>query len=236
MKVLVSYVRAVCVLMLLSSSGVNAQDNAYCGNAFVNPRGWGPFDYLDPMEHANQRHIPTLEKHHFGPDVRAGRRGMSGKYDVIPDLDFILRACPNHHPALSVVLKHHVKKRPQVAPDKTAECYIQRAVQFRPDDGTVRMLAGIYYARSGVNDKALEAYSEGLALLPDSAELHYNIGLLYTKLGRLHEANEHAVRAYMLGAQLPGLKRKLIRLDAWNPDIVEPEAVNPVAENDEQPG
>ncbi len=234
MRLSLSRFHAALLSGLLISSAVNAQEGAICGNPFVNPRGWGPWDYLDPMDRANPRHIPILEKHHFGPEVRAGRRGMNGNADVLRDLRYILQACPNHHPALNVLLQYFLKTNRQVPVIDSPACYLDRARRFNPKDGNVRLLAGIYFARSGENEKALEAYREGLSLMPDSLDLNYNIGLLYAKLGRLAEANEHAVRAYQLGAQLPGLKRKLIRLDAWNPDIAEPQPAGPVAESGEE--
>ena len=96
---------------------------------------------------------------------------------------------------------------------------------FDPGDGVIKMLAGIYYSQTDRKDLALEKYKEGLQLMPDSAELNYNIGLLYSELGQWSKANEHAVKAYSLGSQLPGLKRRLIRNDAWNPDILESQVV-----------
>ncbi|MBT8144918.1 MAG: tetratricopeptide repeat protein [Gammaproteobacteria bacterium] len=206
------------ILAILLAGNAVAQQTGLCGNAFVNPFGWGPFDYLNPIDHATKENIPTLEKHHFNINVQMGRsQGQTGS--ILGDLRFILRACPNHHPALNVLIKYHVRNQPLVPPTESVSCYLERASQFNPEDGMVYMLKGIYLARTGKNEQALTAYQRGLELVPDAADLHYNVGLLYAELGRLEKANEHAVRAYTLGAQLPGLKRKLIRLDAWNPDI-----------------
>jgi hypothetical protein len=45
--------------------------------------------------------------------------------------------------------------------------------------------------------------------MPNSAEVHYNFGLLYVATGELDLAVEHANRAYGLGFPLPGLRRML---------------------------
>lgn len=218
---------AAALLVAASSANAN-EDVSLCGNPFHNERGIGPFDYLDAAARSNPHQIPTLEKHHFNMDVRTGRRGQSSS--VLKDLDFILAACPNHHRALYTLINYHLKNEPIVPFSKSASCYIERAARFNPADGTVQMLAGIYHARLRKYEAAHESYRNALALIPDSSELHYNLGLLYLKMQQPQMANEHAVTAYRLGAQLPGLKRQLIRSGAWNPDAV-PVAVedDPVA-------
>ena len=54
-----------------------------------------------------------------------------------------------------------------------------------------------------------EQYEQAIALMPNSPEPHYNLGLLYVDLGDLTKAAEQADRAYALGYPLDGLKRKL---------------------------
>lgn len=199
-----------------------AQQVSACGNPFNVPhRLW---DYTDAADRRNPQGIPLIERNHFNLDVQMGRRGQTA-YDVKKDLDFILRHVPNHHRALHVLMKHHLRFRPDVPQYSSPLCYLERAKMFRPQDSAVRMLMGIYYAQTENDQQALEEYREGLRLDPDSVELHYNLGLLLADIGQLEQANMHAVRAYQLGWQLPGLKRKLIRLKAWNPDL----AAQPVA-------
>lgn len=206
-------------VLLAAMSGAQAEEDlGLCGNPFVNARGIGPFDYMSASDRNNPRYIPTLEKHHFNIDVQTGRRGQSSH--ILKDLDFILRACPNHHRALYTLINYHLKHDPMVPFTESASCYIDRASRFRPDDGTVHMLSGIYHARINKLNDAQVAYERALELMPESSELHYNIGLLYMKKKKYTLANEHAVQAYRLGAQLPGLKRQLIRAGAWDPDAV----------------
>lgn len=218
-----SYIITILLVLAAATAGA-AEDTRLCGNPFVNERGaGGPFDYLDPAARTNKQHIPTVEKYHFNYDVQTGRRGQSGH--ILEDLDFILRYVPNHHRALYTLINYYLKHDPIVTHRRSAECYLERARVFNPEDGTVRMLAGIYYARQDKLEEAEQSYLEALELMPDSAELHYNLGLLYIERGNDAAANEHAVRAYSLGSQLPGLKRKLIRRKAWNPDILEAQAL-----------
>ena len=49
----------------------------------------------------------------------------------------------------------------------------------------------------------------------ESAEFHYNFGLLYIDLENYTEAREQAELAYAKGAPFPGLKNKLTRLGEW---------------------
>jgi Flp pilus assembly protein TadD len=86
---------------------------------------------------------------------------------------------------------------------------------FAPTDGTVHMVYGIYFTRKGDRDAALEQYLEAQKLMPESVELHYNLGLLYTSLARYDDALSEAHQAYAGGFPLMGLKNKLMRLGVW---------------------
>ena len=59
------------------------------------------------------------------------------------------------------------------------ECYFDRAMRFRPDDGTVRMVYADFLSKRGRNKEALEQLEKAQALAGDSANLHYNIALAY---------------------------------------------------------
>jgi tetratricopeptide (TPR) repeat protein len=49
----------------------------------------------------------------------------------------------------------------------------------------------------------------------ESAEIHYNLGLVYIELGDMQAAVKHAQRAYELNHPLPGLREKLRKLGYW---------------------
>ena len=50
-----------------------------------------------------------------------------------------------------------------------------------------------------------------------SAEIHYNLGLIYLELGDADRALEQAHAAYALGYPLPGLRNRLQRMGKWRP-------------------
>jgi tetratricopeptide (TPR) repeat protein len=178
-----------------------ALDNAY-----------GPFDYTDAADRSDK--LPIVEQFHFSADVENLRRGQSSS--ILGDLDYTLRAFPNHHRALNAMARYLLDNpTAAVPPFRSADCYFNRALRFRPADGTARMIYGTYLFKRGQRQEALQRYEEALALLPESAEAHYNMGLLQLELKRTSKALEHAHKAYALGYPLQGLKNKLKRAKAW---------------------
>ena len=185
---------------------------AGCGDL---ANGYGPYDYTNGA-HFRQK-LPIVEQAHFTMPVQTLQRGATA---TMPggDIDYTLRAFPNHHRALYAMSAYALRYRGQFVPPGarySAECYFDRAMRFKPDDGVVRMLYGIHQYKLGKLDKALMQYDAALQIMPDSAELHNNLGLLYVARGDYVKANEHANKAYSLGFPLPGLRNRLIELDAW---------------------
>jgi len=201
----------VGLLGLACSAPLAAQtmQDVECGSL---DNAYGPFDYTDASDRAIK--LPVVEKFHFNSDIENLRRGQSGT--IIGDLDYALRAFPNHHRALNAVGRY-LLKNPSVGvpPYFNADCYFNRAMRWRPRDGTVRMIYGTYLFKSGEREAALKRYEEALALMPDSAEVHYNMGLLEVELERFDAALEHAHKAYALGYPLEGLKNRLKRAGKW---------------------
>lgn len=173
---------------------------------------YGPFDYTDAGERSEK--LPIVEQFHFNADVENLRRGQSSS--IMGDLDYTLRAFPNHHRALNAMARYQLANpTAAVAPYRSADCYFNRAIRWRPGDGTVRMIYGTYLLKRGEREAALQRYQEAVQLLPDSAEAHYNMGLLQVELKRFDRALEHAHKAYALGYPLQGLKNRLKRAGAW---------------------
>lgn len=71
------------------------QDVAGCGSL---QNAFGPFDYRDPAARAES--LQVVERYHFTADVEMLRRGKASA-NVLDDLNYTLRAFPNHHRALT---------------------------------------------------------------------------------------------------------------------------------------
>lgn len=196
----------LCLALLASEA--RSQDDGNCGDL---NNAYGPFDYTNPVHKRDK--LPIVETHHFNTDVENLVRGQSGS--VIGDLDYTLRAFPNHHRALYAVARYQLRVGRIGKPFRSAECYFDRAIRFKPNDGVVYMLYGIYLHRKGDLKQALEQYNHALALMPKSAEAHYNLGLLNVDLKDYQAARANALRADELGYPLPGLKNKLRKLGVW---------------------
>lgn len=177
-----------------------------CGDVFTN--AVGPFDYTDPSDRAAQ--LAIVEKHHFNSDVESLERGISSS-NLLDDIAFTLRVFPNHHRALNAVARYELEKGgiPPEGKVLSAECWFDRARRFKPDDGTVWLIYANLKARKNDVDEALEAYGRAQELMPDNPEVHYNLGLLYFKLGDYEKSRAHARVAYEGQYPLQGLRRRL---------------------------
>ena len=179
-----------------------------CGNL---DNGYGPYDYTNG-EHFIQR-LPIVEDGHFNSDVETLTAGLSGT--IMSDLDYTLRAFPNHHRALNAMAKYKLQKRQDFEEFYSAECYFARAIAFKPEDGVVYQIYAIYLHKSDKIAEAEKQYFTALKIQPESSEIHYNLGLLYYDKGNYQLALEHAHKAYALNYPLEGLKRLLIKKGVW---------------------
>ncbi len=196
--------------MFVASAGALAAepvDLAECGDPFANTVG--PFDYGNGEERTNFAKIPVVERYHFTPAVESLAQGSSSKY-VLDDLDYTLRAVPNHHRALNAMARFDVERGGIPPRWRSAQCWFDRATRFKPDDGQVWLIYANWMTRKKQNDDALEAYLRAKTLLPDSVEVDYNIGLLYFKMGDYEKSLASAKAAYAGNYPLQGLRRKLV--------------------------
>lgn len=180
-----------------------------CG--ILNPPGqYGPYDYW-----TDQDKLGVVEEFHF---TKAIARMDPAVTDIGNQLDYVLRAFPNHPYALGNTMKLRDKTGSEKIPGMnfSVACYLERAIRFRPKDRTVRVIYAEYLGKTG---KKAEAIDQLLAVqLPgktDNVYLHYEIGLLYFDLGDFDKSLDFAHRAYRQGATLTGLKNKLVRAGKW---------------------
>jgi tetratricopeptide (TPR) repeat protein len=182
-----------------------------CG-ALYNP--FGPYDYRDPARKAN---LQLVEQYHFTRDVESLTK--DDKHELAGNLDYTLRAFPNHHRALMSLISFAAKKgkfnSKLIGLRFTVECYLIRAEAFRPDDAAVKMIYGIYLLKSGQQQKAVAKLEAAKAISDDDPNIYYNLGLAYFDLKQYDKALDNAHRAYALGFPLPGLKNLLVKAGAW---------------------
>lgn len=220
----------------LSAAVAHAQmaDGQDCGHPFDSPGRFGPFDYSDGGRHEERRlvdgfhftaYMQELAVNGFTSLKPQVKEDFGSPEQVVGgNFDYALHAFPNHHRALYAMGVWQLRLRDQSVAElrriltglnvKPAECYFQRAIMFKENDGMVRQAFAAFLHRAGDLRRAEEQYQAALALTPDSAELHYNVGLLYVTLGNYEKASLHAARAKELGYPLQGLERRLSRMRA----------------------
>ena len=171
---------------------------------------YGPFDYRSDKDK-----LGVVEAYHFTPEVASLTRGKSGHLGG--DIDYTLRAFPNHPRALMamVQLGEREKVIKVAAAQYTVECYLQRAIRFRDDDGMAKMIYANYLVKKGRGKEALKQLNDAASLNDDNTSLDYNIGLVYVELKDFDKALIYAHKAYLGGFPLPGLRDRLKRAGKW---------------------
>ena len=197
-------------ILLLLVLAPSAWGEMYCGelrNAF------GPFDYTKPEHRGEQLYL--VESAHFTPEVESLTASNTGYIGA--DLDYTLRAFPNHHRALQSMLRlsQKEKKAKPAGAKYSIDCYLERALRFKPDDPTVIMLHGILLNSQGKLDDAITRAERAAELSPNDANIHYNLGLFYFDKKNFAKSKEHAKIAYANGFPLPGLRNKLVKAGKW---------------------
>lgn len=172
------------------------------------------YDYLERSVHSDV--LRTVERRHFTPRVEQLIGGETTS-DLVADLDYTLNYWPNHHRALHSVIRYQLLKSKDTKKFNhiPAECYLQRAANFSPNDPTVRMLYGIYLHRLGLYERAQDEYLAAENMNPLDVQLKYNLGLLLVDMGKPEEAKSYAEYIYAKGFPLPGLKNKLAAKGYW---------------------
>ena len=204
-------------LMLSAQSAPWVGDTLKGGPCEGKNQSYGPYDYTKQAHRGEP--LRLVEGAHFMPRVSALNEDRLDS-PVIDDIDYTLRAFPNHHGALYAVTRYWLlpdsakrisNRRLRTPP----ECYFQRAVRFKPDDGIVKMLYGVYLHRLKKHKRALALYHEAENLEPELPQLTYNMGLLFFDMKKYSDAQSYAKRAYSSGYPLPGLKNKLKKKGLW---------------------
>ncbi len=204
----------LCVCLLYVTP---AAAELYCpGSPFKNgpeDPGVGPYDYYDVQ--AQRQYLSVVETHHFTPSVESLRRGSTGS--VGQDLSYTLNSFPNHPRALIAMMNVALSRDQGLRGGMTRspECFLDRAIKFRPKDARAREIYGVYLYKKGSYAEARKQFDVALSEGYDEPMFHYNFGLLLVKLKDWDAALTHARKAYQAGVSFPGLRRQLQEAGRW---------------------
>lgn len=211
---------------VLCSAGDAPLSSSSCGPLRPVDTSEGWIDYrLRDANKALHTAVVNLDIYHTNRVADALMRGVFHR-SVMNDMDFTLRHSPNHHVALQQLMQYRLAGG-KAYDFPEAECYFVWAHGFAPDDDVVLQINAIYVWRRGDLTRARELYEEALSLNPDSAELHYNLGLYYFATSEYEKALQQAWIAYGSGYPLPGLRKKLEQSGHWKDQPATPSKASP---------
>lgn len=181
--------------------------------------GYGPYDYRTSKGPI----LSTVEDFHFTRNVEMLIKGDTGY--IGGDLDYTLRAFPNHHRALMAVMRYGEKTKSEKPPQMrySVSCYFDRAIRFRPDDAIPRMIFSMYLAKNGRTPEAIQQLDIVAAGAEDKENpfTHFNLGLNYFDLKEYDKSEIQAHKAYALGFPQEVLKEKLKGVGKWKEPVAE---------------
>ncbi len=201
--------RMILTALLAAGTSALAQPNGGACGSLAN--AFGPFDY----RHVRGHELQIVEGAHFTPAVEALIRGSSGYLGS--DLDYTLRAFPNHHRALVSMMRYGEKTKSPQPPNTQypVECYFERAIRFQRDDVIARLLYATFLQKADRHDEANAQLQQAEGFAGDNAFSHYNIGLVYLDGKNYQGAVRQAHRAYELGFPRTELKDRLVAAGQW---------------------
>lgn len=187
-------------------------------------QGFGPFDYTSAKQRneltggSKNTNLSIVEHRHFTSNVE---NLVKGETSSTPegDLNYTLRAWPNHHRALLSIIKYQLNITNGLMKGKLntpPECYLQRAIHFSPNDSISYSLYAYYMKSLGKNEEAVKYYQIALKKAPNNSKIAYSYSLLLIELKRYDEALEYAKIAYSSGQAPKALREKLQKLKVWD--------------------
>ena len=206
-----------CTLLLGGTCLAQTQDTAACG-ALASPGQYGPYDYRTDRDK-----LPIVELNHFTAEVGALIRGTTGTRPS-GDIDYTLRAFPNHHRALMAMMRlGEREKTPQPSGSRySIDCWFERAIRYRPDDAVVRMIYSTYLNSKARIPEANTQLEIATGYAKDNGFTHYNIGLHYFDLKNYDMALTQAHKAIALGLTSTELRDQLRAVSRWTEPVVLP--------------
>lgn len=202
---------AVTLALIAGANSYAQVPIKFCGEL---KNGFGPFDYRKAPSLPYE--INIVEGAHFTSEVEQNIKGKTGY--VGGDLDYTLRAWPNHHRALASMSRQGLIEKSLQArgANYPVDCYFLRAITFAPDDGLAHAVYANHLAAHGKTEQANAEFLRAVALEPDNPVINYNAGLASMKAKQYDQALTYAKKAYGLGFPLPGLKNQLKAVGKWD--------------------
>lgn len=221
------------VVLQINVAGIaSAQEvGGGCG-ALQNP--FGPYDYradkFVPFSTFTsvEKLRKSVEDFHFRTETTLLRRlPTSPGTPVGSDLSYTLRALPNHHHALLTLIALGEKEKTSQPQGSlyTIECWFRRAITFRPDDNTVRLIYATYLVKENREKEADEELSFAASQAGDNPFTLHNIGLVYFDMKDYEKALQYANKAYApewFG--IPTLRDKLKSVGKWVDPVAGPKS------------
>jgi tetratricopeptide (TPR) repeat protein len=210
-------ITALLVAAVPASAQVRAQRGAENPNQ---PCGMIYTDHYGPYDFRTQRgSLKIVEDFHFTARVESLAGAQSGY--IGGDLNYTLRASPNHHRALVSLMRWVERNKADQTRgmDFPAECYFDRAIRFRPDDTVVRALYAQFLHKRNRTEEGLKQLDLAVGMAEDNALTHYNLGLVYLELGATDQALAQAHRAMALGFPRQDLANELKKLGRWRDPV-----------------
>lgn len=214
-----------------------ASDVPYGTDFAPDDRQFGPLDYYT----TKPSNVALVERAHMG-FVLANAKRSRNSCEVFQNLDYVMRAIPNHPQALQEMAAYLETSAP--CPHATgarsntqaaaasilkgrwrvtdADAYFHVALNFLTRDTHViprhaetHVLYGDWLRKKGRHDEAMKQFETARNLKPSLADTYYALGLLYLDQKDVASALENAQKAYSLGKPPAELRERLIAAGAW---------------------
>jgi hypothetical protein len=179
-----------------------------CGAIYT--RHYGPYDYRTQRDK-----LRIVEEFHFTPQMEAGIRGVNST--VAGEVNYTLKASPNHHRALVTMMNVVERARQDSLPgmEWPLECYFDRAIRFAHDDPVVRMLYARFLNQRNRKPDAEKQLMLASQFAPDNAFTQYNVGLVALEIGNHSLALKQAHMARAMGFTRLELENALRAANRW---------------------
>ncbi len=183
-----------------------------CNANYSKKSKFGPFDYTNPAHRGNS--LLLVESAHFTKDIETLKKGRTAT-EPDGDIDYTLRAFPNHHRALYAMMRYQLQTKNKTK-FGTPECYFQRALKLKPNDHRVYQLYAHYLKKQKKLDMALKVYQQAVSYKPVPGDIYYSLGMLQFKMKDFSGAAANAKLAKEAGFKKPTLINKLKAANQWS--------------------